>query len=200
MILNDYANSLKLLVLVFAVFLHHRPIAAQEVSAQDLSSQIAAIVDSVGKQAIESDKVVGLTIGVAKNDKLLCVKPFGLASIEHSVPVTEQSVFRIGSITKPFTAVAVLLLIENGKLELDDRLDGSNARQALHRGDRHPRWHDSVGASSSGRYRQGRHSNRCRGAYLRLTRKRSTSAIRFRRTVTDAEPQRDRAIFSFATS
>jgi CubicO group peptidase (beta-lactamase class C family) len=76
----------------------------------------------VGSQAVEADKVTGLTIGVAQNDKVLCVRPFGLANVEHQIPVTEKTVFRIGSITKEFTAVAILLLVEEGKVHLDDPL------------------------------------------------------------------------------
>ena len=87
-----------------------------------LAVDIEAIVDSAGTEIVATDKAAGLTIGVAKGDEVLCVKPFGLANVEHNAPVTEQTVFRIGSITKEFTAAAILLLIEEGKVRLDDPL------------------------------------------------------------------------------
>jgi D-alanyl-D-alanine carboxypeptidase len=103
----------------FAVILT-MALAVQTVRADEADA--AAIVESVGTLAVEKDKVAGLTIGVAKGDTVLCVKPFGLANVEHVVVVSDQTVFRIGSITKQFTAAAVLLLVEDGKIKLDDRL------------------------------------------------------------------------------
>src|SRR5690606_28579069 len=43
----------------------------------------------------------------------------GLADVEHQVPVTDRTVFRIGSVTKQFTAAAVMKLVEEGKISLD---------------------------------------------------------------------------------
>ena len=83
---------------------------------------VAAIVDSVGQHAVEMESVVGLSIGVAQGDTVLCAKGFGLANVELEVPATAGTVYRIGSITKQFTAVAILLLVEDEKLKLDDTL------------------------------------------------------------------------------
>jgi CubicO group peptidase (beta-lactamase class C family) len=59
---------------------------------------------------------------VAKEGKILYHKAFGMASIELGVPMQPGQVFRIGSITKQFTAVAILQLMEQGKLSLQDEL------------------------------------------------------------------------------
>ena len=59
---------------------------------------------------------------VAKNDKIIYEKAFGLANKEWNVPNTLQTKFRIGSLTKQFTAAAILQLAEAGKLNLDDKL------------------------------------------------------------------------------
>lgn len=89
--------------------------------AQD-SGDAASIVDAVGRSSIDNDHVVGLSIGVAQGDAILCVKGFGLASVELNVPATADTVYRIGSITKEFTAAAILLLVEEGRISLDDPL------------------------------------------------------------------------------
>jgi CubicO group peptidase (beta-lactamase class C family) len=57
---------------------------------------------------------------VAQKGKLLLRKSFGMADVEHDVPNTPQTKFRIGSLTKQFTAAAVLLLQERGLLDVHD--------------------------------------------------------------------------------
>jgi D-alanyl-D-alanine carboxypeptidase len=88
----------------------------------DEPNDVEAIIDSVGRQAIEKDKIVGLSIGIAKGDTVLCAKGFGLANVELNVPASAETVYRIGSITKQFTAAAILLLVEDEKIVLDDPL------------------------------------------------------------------------------
>ena len=63
--------------------------------------------------------VPGMTIGVVRGSDTLLLKGFGLANVEDSVPATAATVYRIGSITKQFTAAAVLRLVEQGKIALD---------------------------------------------------------------------------------
>jgi CubicO group peptidase (beta-lactamase class C family) len=64
----------------------------------------------------------GLAVLVAQDGKILFEKGYGLADREHDVLVTPQTTFRIGSITKQFTASAILKLQEEGKLSVDDKL------------------------------------------------------------------------------
>lgn len=59
---------------------------------------------------------------VAKNGKVLYRKAFGMANLELGVPMKPENVFELGSITKQFTAVAILMLQEQGKLSTDDEL------------------------------------------------------------------------------
>lgn len=60
------------------------------------------------------------TVLIAKQGKVLFSKGYGLANAEHGIPNTSQTVFRLGSITKQFTAVAILQLQEQGKLKIQD--------------------------------------------------------------------------------
>ena len=64
----------------------------------------------------------GLAVLVAQGGKILFEKGYGLADLEHAVPVIPQTAFRIASITKQFTASAVLKLQEQVKLSIDDKL------------------------------------------------------------------------------
>jgi CubicO group peptidase (beta-lactamase class C family) len=64
----------------------------------------------------------GLAVLVAQDGKVLFEKGYGLADREHQVPVIPQTTFRIGSITKQFTASAILKLQEAGKLSVSDKL------------------------------------------------------------------------------
>jgi len=64
----------------------------------------------------------GAAVLVAQNGRILFDKGYGLADVEHHVPVTPVTKFRIGSITKQFTASAILKLQEEGKLSVQDKL------------------------------------------------------------------------------
>lgn len=59
---------------------------------------------------------------IAKNGDILLSKGYGLANQEHQIPNTPQTIFRIGSITKQLTAIAILQLHEKGKLQISDSL------------------------------------------------------------------------------
>src|SRR5215207_10129808 len=62
---------------------------------------------------------VGLAFGVVRNGSLEFFSAHGLADIESHTPVTEDTVFRIASISKTFTAVAVMQLVERALIDLD---------------------------------------------------------------------------------
>ncbi|PYP69253.1 MAG: hypothetical protein DMD36_10665 [Gemmatimonadetes bacterium] len=64
-------------------------------------------------------KIPGLQVAVAVGGKLVWSEAFGYADLAREVPVTAETQFRIGSVSKPLTAAAVALLYEQGKLDLD---------------------------------------------------------------------------------
>jgi CubicO group peptidase (beta-lactamase class C family) len=79
------------------------------------------IIDAMFKEILTNNSP-GAAVLVAQNGKILFEKGYGLANIGDRVPVTPQTKFRIGSMTKQFTAAAILKLQEQGKLNLDDKL------------------------------------------------------------------------------
>lgn len=83
---------------------------------------IASLIDKTAQEAITAGETPGLQVAVYKNGKPLLVKAYGSANLELRVPVNNDSVFRIGSVTKQFTAAALLKLQEEGRLSLDDKL------------------------------------------------------------------------------
>ena len=64
----------------------------------------------------------GVSALVAKNGEIIYSSAFGLANLEHQIPLNPESVFEIGSITKQFTAVAILMLEQEGKLKVTDEV------------------------------------------------------------------------------
>lgn len=83
---------------------------------------LAAAADAVAARALVNKEAAGFAIGIVENGRVRLARGYGLADLETRTPVTNRTVFRIGSVTKEFTAAAVLLLAERGRLSLDDRL------------------------------------------------------------------------------
>jgi CubicO group peptidase (beta-lactamase class C family) len=72
------------------------------------------------RQYVADRKIAGGVAAVARRGKLVYLEPVGLQSLESKAPMTERSLFRIYSMTKAVTAVAVMMLVEAGKLQLTD--------------------------------------------------------------------------------
>ncbi len=83
-------------------------------------SAIAAAADRLAAEALTMPGAAGLSVAVARNGKVIHSKGYGLAEVEHNVKANGDSMFRMGSITKQFTAAAIMRLVEQGKLGLDD--------------------------------------------------------------------------------
>ncbi len=80
-----------------------------------------ASFDRAMDQFMSARKIPGGALAVVKDRRLVYARGYGWADREQQLPVNADSLFRIASISKPFTAVAVLRLVEQGKLKLDDR-------------------------------------------------------------------------------
>ena len=65
--------------------------------------------------------IPGAALAVVREGKVELMKGYGLADIERNKPVTPSTMFQIASTTKPFTAMGVMMLVEDGKISLDER-------------------------------------------------------------------------------
>src|SRR5688572_1340612 len=83
---------------------------------------MAAAIDRAAQAAIDAGESPGLQVAVFKDDQPVLVKGYGSANLELKVPVNNDSVFLIGSVTKQFVAAALLKLQEEGKLSIGDKL------------------------------------------------------------------------------
>lgn len=89
------------------------------------SASVFAQSDAVGgyvRGEMQKQHIPGLSLLVAKNGKIVRAEGFGLANVELQVPVKPETIFQSGSVGKQFTATAVMMLVEEGKVSLDDPL------------------------------------------------------------------------------
>ncbi|MBL8750132.1 MAG: beta-lactamase family protein [Planctomycetes bacterium] len=91
------------------------------VAAQDPSW--VAKVDALVAARVAKADAVGFSVGVAQKGEVLLAKGYGLADAEWRIPATADTRFRIGSVTKQFTAALVMRLVEQKKIALDDGLE-----------------------------------------------------------------------------
>ena len=90
--------------------------------AQSAASVTAADLDSTVHAHFDGKGIVGLAVGVMHNGQVLLAKGYGMANLEKHAAVTPTTMFPIGSVTKQFTCSTVLLLAEEGKLRMTDRV------------------------------------------------------------------------------
>jgi len=89
-------------------------------ATRDLRGQLPlATIDSIVRAERAANRVPGIALAVVRRDSVLLARGWGEANVEHAVPVTDATIFQSGSIGKQFTAVLVMLLVEEGKLALD---------------------------------------------------------------------------------
>lgn len=81
------------------------------------------IIDAWLPWKIQYDRIPGLAVGIVHNGKLVYQEGFGYADVESKISVTPKTCFRIASISKTFTAVSIMQLVEQGKINLDDRVE-----------------------------------------------------------------------------
>jgi CubicO group peptidase (beta-lactamase class C family) len=92
------------------------PVAA---SAQQLSDSMATRVDAVFARFARPDSP-GCALGIFQNGVITYSKGYGSANLEYGVPITPATPFISGSVAKQFTAAAIALLVEQGRISLDD--------------------------------------------------------------------------------
>lgn len=110
-------NSIKyctlILLLQFVVVFN---CAAQ---SQELTSRENALIDSLMTKYMSKNMVPGASVAIVKNKKIIWERGYGMANLEQFVPSTPSTIYRLASVSKPITAVAVMQLVEQGKIALD---------------------------------------------------------------------------------
>jgi CubicO group peptidase (beta-lactamase class C family) len=77
-------------------------------------------VDEFVAAEMKAQQIPGVSLAVVKDGKPVLVEGYGLANVEHQVAVKPETIFQSGSVGKQFTAMAVMMLVEKGKIGLDD--------------------------------------------------------------------------------
>jgi len=103
----------KISILAWLIVLASIPVSGQD--TEEVVNQSRALI----QEAMESDHFPGVSIAVSVKGEVVWAEGFGFADIENEVAVTTDSKFRIGSISKPFTAAAIAQLYSVGQLDVD---------------------------------------------------------------------------------
>src|SRR5437870_747368 len=97
--------------------------AAMSTNAQiQFSSELRSQIDKLATDALAKSGVPSASVAVVTNGQITYVKAYGDARLEPRTPATPNMRYSIGSISKQFTAAAILFLQEQGKLSLDDKV------------------------------------------------------------------------------
>jgi len=118
--MNMSARARRSIISVVAILGLAFVIFAPEISHAQLPA--ADDVDSYIATQLRDQHIPGLALAAIRDGQLVKSQGYGLANIELNVPVKPETVFQLGSIGKQFTATAILLLAEDGKLSLDDKI------------------------------------------------------------------------------
>jgi CubicO group peptidase (beta-lactamase class C family) len=103
-------------VLIFALM------ALSNAQAVERPQVTPARIDEVVTKVMQAKHIPGLSIAISMPGGKTIEKSYGMANLEHRQPVGNDSIFEIGSISKTFTAIGVMMLQEEGKLNVSDRI------------------------------------------------------------------------------
>jgi CubicO group peptidase (beta-lactamase class C family) len=95
---------------------------AQAQTTSAVSGDVANIVSNYVRSEMQREHIPGVALLVSRGGTIVQAEGFGFANVELEVPVKPETVFQSGSIGKQFTATAVMMLVEQGKVGLDDPL------------------------------------------------------------------------------
>jgi CubicO group peptidase (beta-lactamase class C family) len=82
----------------------------------------SASVDEFVNSELRAQHIPGVAVGVVRDGKIIKAAGYGMANVELSVPTKPESIFQTGSVGKQFTATAVMMLVEEGKVGLGDKI------------------------------------------------------------------------------
>jgi CubicO group peptidase (beta-lactamase class C family) len=88
----------------------------------DLTPEQVTAIDRYMAAEMRREDVPGVAVGIYSRGRILLAKGYGLANIELNVPVKAETIFQSGSVGKQFTSAAIMMLVEEGKIGLDDSI------------------------------------------------------------------------------
>lgn len=95
---------------------------APAANPNNLDPALAAEVEALINQVMTEQRQIGMAIGIVMNGEVAYARGFGVADVESGRPMTERSLVEQGSVSKQFVGTAMMQLVEQGKLKLDDPL------------------------------------------------------------------------------
>ena len=79
-------------------------------------------IDAIVAKEMAAQRIPGVAVAIVRSGDVIKAQGYGLANVEHNVPVTPETIFQSGSLGKQITAAGVMLLVDDGKLALSDPL------------------------------------------------------------------------------
>jgi CubicO group peptidase (beta-lactamase class C family) len=94
------------------------PLSAQLLSP--MPERFTERVDSLVEAEMKRQEMVGFSLAVLQGGRIVLERGYGLANVEHAVPATPETIYQSGSLGKQFTAAGIMLLVQEGRLNLSD--------------------------------------------------------------------------------
>ena len=85
-----------------------------------MSAERLALIDTYFKDYVDDGRLPGYHVAVARYGQIVYSSTYGMRDVEAKLPIEQDTVYRIFSMTKPITSIAIMMLIEEGKLQLTD--------------------------------------------------------------------------------
>jgi len=79
-------------------------------------------IDDYVRTEMSKQKIPGLALAIVKNGQIVLARGYGFSNVEHQVSVKPETIFQSGSVGKQFTATAIMMLVEEGKVGLDEKI------------------------------------------------------------------------------
>lgn len=118
--LKDLFRTLIIVIFVVIAWVPNGPVASEPLIDNPEVSAALAVFDAWCEYTVHNREQPGVSIGIVYDQDLIWAKGYGHADLEKKIPATPSTAYRIASITKLFTATAILQLRDAGKLQLDD--------------------------------------------------------------------------------
>lgn len=107
-------NILYTWILASMLFMGILPLEVRSQNLSDTVKQIDLLFEGLNQNT------PGAALRVSRGDKVLYSKGFGMSDLEHNAPITDETIFEAGSVSKQFVATSILILVQEGKVNLDD--------------------------------------------------------------------------------